>query len=104
MKLDNAAKIYPAARSRRWINVFRISATFKDKIDKDILQSALDNTIKRFPSVAVRIKNGMFWYYLESIEKAPKVVPEMPYPCTRMSERDISRCAFRVLYYETAYL
>lgn len=100
MKLDNAAKIYPAARSRRWINVFRISATFKDKIDKDILQSALDNTIKRFPSVAVRIKNGMFWYYLESIEKAPKVVPEMPYPCTRMSERDISRCAFRVLYYE----
>ena len=100
MRLDNAAKIYPAAMKKNWTNVFRISATLKDKIDPDILQSALEVTIRRFPSVAVGLKKGVFWYYLEQISHAPSVEPDTPYPTTRMSKKDISKCAFRVFYYE----
>jgi len=97
--LDNAAKIYPAAASSRWTNVFRLSATLKEPVDKAVLQSALDVTVRRFPSIAVRLRRGTFWYYLEEIAHAPGVMDEKPYPLSRMMFDDIRSCAFRVLVY-----
>ena len=55
LRLDNAAKIYPAARRRNWSNVFRVAATMKDEINPEILSSALEVTAARFPSIAVRL-------------------------------------------------
>ena len=101
LKLDNAAKIYPAARRRNWSSMFRLSATLSEPVDKDVLQAALEVTVKRFPSIAVRLRRGLFWYYLEGISKAPEVIPDRGYPCARMSPFDIRQCAFRVLYYES---
>ncbi len=100
MKLDNAAKIYPAAATRRWSNVFRLSATLKEDVDRGILQSALDVTVRRFPSIAVRLRRGFFWYYLEEIPHAPRIKNEKSYPLYRMPFDDIRRCAFRVLVYK----
>lgn len=100
MSLDNAAKIFPAARSRTWSNVFRLSATLKEKVDTDALKIALDVTVRRFPSIAVRLKTGVFWYYLEEIPKAPDLMEEKPYPLSRMIFDDIRRCAFRVIVYD----
>lgn len=100
MKLDNAAKIYPAAMRRNWSNVFRESITLKEKIDPDILQSALEVTVRRFPSMAVRMRRGAFWYYLEQLEHAPAVQADKPYPIFPMKNKDIRTCAFRVLYYQ----
>ena len=34
MRLDNAAKIYPAAQRQSWSNVFRLSVTLREKVDK----------------------------------------------------------------------
>ena len=99
MRLDNAAKIYPAARRRSWSNLFRVSATLKDEIDIDVMQKALDLTVKRFPSIAVRIRMGVFWYYLEEIKNAPKIQKEYAYPMRRMPFDDIRKCAFRVVCY-----
>lgn len=100
MRLDNAAKIYPAARNENWTNVFRLSATLKENIDREVLQSALDVTVRRFPSIAVRIRRGIFWYYLEEIAHAPEVCEEKPYPLVRMPFDDIRKCAFRVIAYK----
>ena len=100
MRLDNAAKIFPAAKRRHWNNVFRLSVTLNAKIDVDVLQSALDVTVRRFPSIAVRLRRGMFWYYIEEIESAPLVKKDVSHPLERMPFDDIRRCAFRVLYYE----
>ena len=100
MSLDNAAKIYPASKKRNWSNVFRLSATLDEKIDKEIMQIALDVTVRRFPSIAVRLKRGFFWYYLEEIPKAPEIMDEKPYPLSRMFFDDIRKCAFRVIVYE----
>lgn len=100
MKLDNAAKIYPAAKRRDWSNIFRLSVTLDSPVDPDILQQALERTIRRFPSIAVRVRRAVFWYYLEEIEHAPKVMPEFSYPLTHMPFDDILKCAFRVLYYK----
>ena len=40
MRLDNAALIFPAAQRRRWSNAFRISFSFSDPVDPDVLQRA----------------------------------------------------------------
>ena len=100
MGLDNAAKIFPAARRRHWSNVFRLSATLAEPIDRTVMQTALDVTVRRFPSISVRVKAGMFWYYLEEIPRAPEILDEKPYPLARMPFDDIRKCAFRVLIYD----
>lgn len=100
MRLDNAAKIYPAAKKHNWSNVFRLSAMLNENIDRDILKTSLDVTVRRFPSIAVRLRLGMFWYYLEEIPQAPEIVDEKSYPLVRMPFDDIRKCAFRVLIYD----
>ena len=99
MHLDNAAKIYPAAATSRWNNIYRLSATLGEEVDVNILQSSLDVTVRRFPSIAVRLKRGVFWYFLEEIKHAPKIQKEKSYPLVRMPFDDIRHCAFRVLVY-----
>ena len=99
MQLDNSAKIYPASATSNWNNIYRLSATLKEEVDREILQSALDVTVRRFPSIAVRLNRGVFWYYLEEIAHAPKIRDEKSYPLVRMPFDDIRHCAFRVLVY-----
>ena len=100
MRLDNAAKIYPAAQNRNWSNSFRLSATLTEKIRTDIMQSALDVTVRRFPSMAVRLCKGVFWYYLEELSEAPSLSPEKGHPLEKMSARDVHKCALKVLVHE----
>lgn len=100
MRLDNAAKIYPAALRKNWSNVFRLSATLSEPVDRDILRAALDVTIRRFPSIGVRLRKGIFWFYLERIPKLPEFSEEHSYPLAHMSYADIKKCAFRVIVYE----
>ena len=100
MRLDNAAKIYPAAKRRNWNNFFRISATLTEPIDTAVLASALDVTARRFPSIAVRLRRGVFWYYLEEIPKTPSIQPEKSCPLAHAPFHEVRQCAFRVLVYK----
>ena len=99
MRLDNAAKIYPAARSQTWSNVYRLSATLSAPIDVSVMQAALDLTVRRFPSIAARLRRGVFWYYLQQLHSAPKIRPEFSYPLTRMGFSETRQCALRVIVY-----
>ena len=99
MRLDNAAKIYPAAKRRGWTNYFRLSATLNEPVDTKILAAALDVTVRRFPSIAVRLRRGAFWYYLEQIPKAPPIEEDRSYPLVHVPFDDVRKCAFRVLVY-----
>jgi acetyl esterase/lipase/NRPS condensation-like uncharacterized protein len=99
LKLDNAAKIYPAARRQNWSNVFRLSVSLKEPVDASVLQAALDVTVRRFPSIAARLRRGVFWYYLQQLEHAPTVRADSSYPLTHMSRDEARGCAFRVLVY-----
>lgn len=100
MRLDNAAKIYPASRSQNWSNVFRVSATLKDAVDVNVMQSALDVTVRRFPSIAARLRRGVFWYYLQQLSQVPRIRQESSYPLAPMSRDEIRQCALRVIVYE----
>ena len=99
MRLDNAAKIYPAAKRRNWNNFFRLSATLTEPIDVPVLRAALDVTVRRFPSMAVRLRRGGFWDYLEEIPQAPEIQPEKSCPLAHVPFGQVRRCAFRVLVY-----
>lgn len=100
MRLDNAAKIYPASRSSTWACMFRLSATLNEPIDAAVMEQALEATVPRFPSICVRLRKGMFWYYLEQLPRAPKLSIEGSYPLKHMSKKEVRTCAFRVIVFE----
>jgi hypothetical protein len=99
MKLDNAAKIYPAAQRRKWKALFRLSAELTEEIDPDILAQAQKSTLARFPGFALKLKRGVFWYYLEQIDEQPDVTQDIGYPCAHMDFRENKGFMFRVRYY-----
>ncbi|NLD52093.1 MAG: hypothetical protein GX650_04275, partial [Clostridiales bacterium] len=82
LKLDNAAKIYPATRSSRWMAVFRLSVTLGEEIDRALLQQALVSTLKRIPSFGYRLRRGLFWYYLDSHGGQPAIQEDAANPLT----------------------
>ena len=47
--------------------------------------------------MAVRLRRGFFWYYLEQLKEAPEIRQEHSYPLTRMSRQETRSCAFRVI-------
>jgi hypothetical protein len=100
LKLDNAAKIYPAAKRKGWINYFRLSATLFENVDTAVLQSALDTIHKRFPSICARLCHGLFWYYLEEMPKAPVIREEGPCPLIVENKKALRKSAIRVIYYK----
>ena len=96
MKLDNAAKIYPAARSREWTALFRLSAVLDQPIDWDVMEEAQRRTLRRFPGFSVRLRRGFFWYYLEQLEGAPELQEDVANPCVRMDLRENRGFMFRI--------
>ena len=99
VRLDNAAKIYPAARRKNWSNVFRQSATLNEEVDIAVLKDALDIIVKRFPSIAARLRKGFFWYYLQQVDVVPEIKEEYSYPLVFMCKEEMRKCAFRVIVY-----
>ena len=71
MRLDNASNIYPAALTKRYASIFRMSVTLTETINLNILQQALDTTVKRIPLFSYTLKNGAFWWYLKKLDKSP---------------------------------
>lgn len=98
-RLDNAAKIYPASHNRYWSNLFRLSATLYEEVDLRILEDAIKNTIPRFPSMAARLSEGVFWYYLRPVSEPPAIMADYSYPLAYMTKKEMKTCAFRVIVY-----
>ena len=100
-KLDNAAKIFPGQNTSSYSNVFRLSATLKEKVDPVLLEKALEAVMPRFPSFDVRMRNGVFWHYLEkNPNSVPPVMPDSANPCIRIKWKENKGYLIRVFYYE----
>ncbi|NLC44957.1 MAG: hypothetical protein GX783_11850, partial [Clostridiales bacterium] len=65
-RLENASKIFPALANYKDNKVFRLVCELFEDIDGQILQKALDATIKTFPLYRAVMRRGIFWCYLES--------------------------------------
>ena len=64
-RLDNAAKLFPAASSKRDTRVFRFYCELKEDIQQEILQKAVDRTLEKYPIFLSVLRKGLFWFYLE---------------------------------------
>lgn len=80
LRLDNAAKIFPASYSDVSPEVFRVMLTFREPIRVAALETALARIARRTPYYQVHLRRGLFWYYLERHERVPEVhlLPETP--------------------------
>jgi len=100
LRLDNAAKLYPAIQKKGWSSIFRLSVRMREKADPALLQTALEQILPRFPGFAVRMRRGFFWYYLEHNTGTPRVKPDAANPCRRMRWHENGGFLFRVCHYE----
>ncbi len=98
-KLENAAKIFPATSNKRDERVFRVTCELKEKVNPEILQQALDDTMKVFSMFSCVLRKGVFWNYLEESEIKPIVKAEHRPPCSKIYYRDKKALLFEVFYY-----
>ncbi len=100
-KLDNAGKIFPSVSTKSRSNVFRLSAQMTQKVDPLMLQKAVELSIKRFPTLNVRLRRGMFWYYLEANDHYPRIEEECPFMLRAFEHyRERYGFLFRVTYFD----
>ena len=99
-RLDNAAKLYPAIKSRKWTAVFRISMTLTETVDRAVLQQALTQATRRMGIFSCRLRAGAFWYYFEINKKEPVVMDDAVNPCIRLYRREKTGHLFRVRAFE----
>lgn len=99
-RLDNSAKIFPVSSGKKYSTVFRISAVLEETIKKDILQKAVEETLEKYISFKVRMKTGIFWYYLEHNPKKPIVEEEKEYPCKYIEPLSNNNYLFKVTYFD----
>lgn len=97
LPLDNAAKIFPAIRSKEHSTVIRLTAFLQDRILISALLRAVEMAGNRFPFFKVGLRRGFFWYYLEQVDDPIKVVPDSGLPCKAFGRNAHNRLLCRVL-------
>ena len=99
-RLDNAAKIFPSSSSAVDSKVFRLACELEELIDPEILQSALDKTMEKFPFYQSVMKRGIFWYYLEECDIKPVVEHEKKSPIRPIYDKKIKNFINRLIYFK----
>ena len=99
-KLDNSAKIFPLQESNKYSTVFRYSAVLKEDVDNEVLEKAVEKALNRYSAFKVRLRRGVFWYYLENNPKKAVVNQEKYYPCKRIDPIENNNYLFSVTYFE----
>lgn len=101
LRLDTAAKIYPSISATHNNTTFRLDVELYDPVEPILLQQALVRIMPRFPSFAVTLKRGLFWYYLEANDGVPVVREDQGYPCKRLADLINQGFLFNVSYYRS---
>lgn len=99
-RLDNAAKIYPILANPNRSYIFRIAANLNQEVNPEKLLEAAGDLKARFPSIYVRLRTGVFWYYYEENQKLPRVLPESPYIGRAINLQENNGYFFTLFYYK----
>ena len=98
--LDNAAKIFPAIRSKENTTVMRLTAVLSEAITISHLFKAVEQAEKRFPYYIVRLRRGFFWYYLEQVHDPIIILPDDQMPCKAFGLNKENRLLIRILVHK----
>lgn len=99
-RLDNSAKIFPISAGKKYSTVFRLSVLLKEKVNKEILEKAVIQTLNNYNMFRVKMKTGFFWYYLEYNPKEPIIEEEKDYPCKYIDPKTNNGYLFKITYFE----
>ena len=99
-RLDNSAKIFPMSTSEKYSTVFRLSVLLKEDINPQILKQAVIKALDKYDIFKVKLKAGLFWYYLEDNDKEPKISEERDYPCKYINPKTNNDYLFKVTYFK----
>ena len=99
-RLDNSAKIFPMSTGKKYSTVFRLSVILKEKVNPIVLEKAVNIALEQYKSFKVRMKAGLFWYYLEENPKKPIIEEERDYPCQYINPKTNNNYLFKVTYFE----
>lgn len=72
-RLDEQAKVFTLVSNPKYCSVFRFTVVLKEKIDKEILIDAYKQSLEKYKALKVKLKCGLFEYYLIENEKEPLV-------------------------------
>jgi hypothetical protein len=97
MKLDNAAKIYPAITGSELTGVFRITVFLTSPVILPALVKATEDTAAIFPMFSVELCKGFFWYYLEYNGKPPRILADRGPRCQPFPRSIKGELVYRVL-------
>lgn len=97
LKLDNAAKLFPAIISEDLTSVFRITASLKEPVNYSAIREAVATTSKRFPYFSVSLGTGIFWHFLEFNDQPPRIQAEEKVPCTAFAVKRKNEPLYRVI-------
>jgi hypothetical protein len=100
MKLDNAAKIYPAITGSELTGVFRISVHLTSPVILPALLKAIEEAAAIFPMFSVELCKGFFWYYLEYNGKPPRVLADLGPRCQPFPRDIRGELVYRVLVHD----
>ncbi len=97
--LDNAGVLYASIQKEKYSAIYRFSAVMTEEVDPAALQRAVDKTMPRFPGFRVRIKQGLFWYYLEPNDVPGPFRPDIANPCQPVRFKEDNGWLVRFYYY-----
>lgn len=100
IKLDNAATIYPSTLTKRYASMFRMTISLTESVDKEILNEALNNVIKRFPAFRYKLKQGLFWCYFKYNDGVPEIQDDYKNPLLRINFKKNKGFMFRIRYFD----
>jgi NRPS condensation-like uncharacterized protein len=98
-KLDNAGTFYASTTSTYSPNIYRLSVKLKEKIRREVLVRALNETLLAIPSFRVKLRRGFFWYYLDRNNDDPIIMEDQYFPFTSINNLDNNYFLFKVTYF-----
>lgn len=97
LKLDNAAKIFPAVTNSTRTSVFRLSVDLTEPVNLSCLEKAIRITMNDMPYFQSHLRKGFFWYWLEPSTASLKIQPDDQAPCRTFSMQKRNHLLIRVL-------
>ena len=98
LKLDNAAKLYPAKVRADDTCVYRVYVILKEAVRPDLLYQSVCDLKPRFPTFYVQLRNGFFWNHYEPNERSLIVSRENGDICALMDGHGNNGYLFAVRY------
>ena len=96
--LDDQAVVFSLSRNMKDTSIFRLSVVLKEKVEPSLLKRAVNEALEKYKVYKVKMKAGIFGYYLEENSKLPIIVKEKKKLFKRLNTPENNDYLFQVSY------